>query len=36
MSGNVKARNLYIKLGAKHLKNYIGFETQCEKLYWEL
>ena len=36
MSGNVRARNLYVKLGAKHLKNYIGFETQCEKLYWEL
>ena len=36
MSGNDRARNLYIKLGAVHLNDYINYETKYEKLYWEL
>ena len=45
MSGNDRARNLYTKLGAVHLNDYINavhlndyinYEIKCEKLYWDI
>ena len=36
MSENIRARNLYVKLGAIHINNYINYEIKYEKLYWEL
>ncbi|WP_312649685.1 GNAT family N-acetyltransferase [Aminipila sp.] len=39
LQGNVNAKNLYVKLGAEHYKdfedNFHGIKTKSEKLFWK-